>query len=75
MKPGTKFILVSVMLVVGTAFYFTPYYALPPLSQTTVPRPSREGTLRFPPYPILICLSSRTTPRWVLLHAAVAGSR
>jgi|RhiMethySRZTD1v2_1073278.scaffolds.fasta_scaffold3461093_1 hypothetical protein len=51
MKPGTKFILVSVMLVVGTAFYFTPYYALPPLSQTTVPRPSREGTPETSPPP------------------------
>jgi len=46
-----------------------------PVLKPTVPRPSREGTLRLPPSPILLCLSSRTTPHWVLLLAAVAGSR
>ena len=40
-----------------------------------IPRRSCEGSPETTPYPILNPMSSRATPRWALLRAAVAGSR
>ena len=67
----------------AAAGYFTslrldiPFEIVPPPAFPN--RPSRglraREPLRLPPYPILSRMSSRTTPRWALLRAAVAGSR